>query len=122
VCPRGTKDSGWCISKPWSTASSRAGEFIADGQNGFLVDPDDTERIAALLADLAADRDRLADLGVSALDTAAAHPSWEETLGEVRALLKRVSTASASTPTGRVATKTGDSQRHEANTDRGEQS
>jgi glycosyltransferase involved in cell wall biosynthesis len=101
---------------PIASSHGGAGEFIADGQNGFLVDPDDTERIAALLADLAANRDRLADLGVAALDTAAAHPSWEETLGEVRALLKRVSTASASTPVERTTTET-----HETTTDRGEQ-
>jgi len=82
---------------PIGSSNGGAGEFIADGDNGFLVDPGDTERIAALLADLAADRDRLTDLGVAALDTAAAHPGWDETLGEVRALLKRVSTARAST-------------------------
>jgi len=77
---------------PIASAHGGAGEFIRDGDNGFLVDPGDHGRIAALLADLAADRDRLADLGMAALDTAAAHPSWDETLAEVRSLLARVAT------------------------------
>ncbi|MEA1931074.1 MAG: glycosyltransferase family 4 protein [Euryarchaeota archaeon] len=77
---------------PIASARGGAGEFIRDGDNGFLVDPGDEGRIAALLADLAADRARLADLGVAALDTAAAHPSWDETLAAVRSLLTRMAT------------------------------
>jgi|AntRauTorckE6833_2_1112554.scaffolds.fasta_scaffold01260_8 glycosyltransferase involved in cell wall biosynthesis len=77
---------------PVASAHGGAGEFIRDGDNGFLVDPGDDDRIAALLSDLAADRGRLADLGVAALDTAAAHPSWDETLAEVRSLLAWMAT------------------------------
>ena len=84
---------------PIASANGGAGEFIRGGDNGFLVDPGDADRIAALLADLAADRNRLADLGVAALDTAAAHPSWDETMAEVRSLLAQLSTAADSTPT-----------------------
>jgi len=84
---------------PIGSSRGGAGEFIIDGDNGFLVDPVDDRRIAGLLADLAADRDQLAGLGVSALDTAAAHPSWDETLGEIRSFLKRLSADNASQST-----------------------
>ena len=77
---------------PIASANGGAGEFVSDGDNGFLVDSGDADRIATLLADLADDRDRLADLGSAALDTAAAHPSWDETMAAVRSLLVRLST------------------------------
>ena len=75
---------------PIATTNGGASEFIADGDNGALVDPGDADRIAALLAEWAADRQQLAELGVAALETAAAHPSWAETLAEVRSLLVRL--------------------------------
>ena len=75
---------------PIASATGGAGEFVTDGDNGALVDPGDVDRIAALLADWAADRDRLADRGVAALETAAAHPSWTETLSTVRTYLQQI--------------------------------
>jgi len=106
---------------PIASANGGAGEFVSDGDNGFLVDPGDADRIAALLADLAADRDRLADLGVAALDTAAAHPSWEETLADVRSLLARVAT-DRSTAADRPTEVDGGSPSTEPHADRSEQS
>ncbi|WP_253736532.1 glycosyltransferase family 4 protein [Halohasta salina] len=87
---------------PIASATGGAGEFVTDGGNGALVDPGDADRIAALLADWAADRDRLGDLGVAALETAAAHPSWAETLSAVRTYLQRL--ASDATPDPQAAT------------------
>ncbi|WP_440765407.1 glycosyltransferase family 4 protein [Natronorubrum sp. DTA7] len=66
-----------------------ASEFVADGRNGFVVDPTDPEPLADRLGALAADRDRLATLGTGALETAAAHPTWSETLGSVRVFLQQ---------------------------------
>lgn len=87
---------------PIASATGGAEEFVTDGDNGALVDPGDVDRIAALLADWAADRDRLADRGVAALETAAAHPSWDETLSTVRTSLQRL--APDATPDPAAAT------------------
>jgi glycosyltransferase involved in cell wall biosynthesis len=56
-----------------------AAEFIRDGENGFLVDPDDAPALAALLLSLHRDRARLARLGRSALETHRKHPTWRQT-------------------------------------------
>ena len=63
-------------------------EFLRDGTNGFLVDPEDHRSIAERLERLAADRDQLAALGVAALHTAEAHPDWAETTDRIRAWLR----------------------------------
>ncbi|GAB7092741.1 hypothetical protein JCM18237_30120 [Halorubrum luteum] len=75
---------------PVAGAVGGTGEFVRDGVNGFLVDPDDDRAIADRLRRLAADRDRLAELGVAALSTAEAHPTWEETTDRLRAFLATV--------------------------------
>ncbi len=64
------------------------GEFVRDGVNGFLVDPDDDQCIANRLESLATDRDRLAALGCAALRTAGDHPTWAETTDRIRAFLR----------------------------------
>lgn len=67
-----------------------AGEFIEHTDNGFLVSPGEPQTIREILQTLAADRSRLAELGQAALATAAAHPTWAETLAEFRSFLSRV--------------------------------
>ncbi len=79
---------------PIATTNGGASEFILDGENGALVNPGDVDRIATLIAEWAADRQQLANLGVAALQTAAAHPSWDESLAQVRSLLVGLSDAS----------------------------
>ena len=74
---------------PIASRNGGASEFVADGENGFLVAPEASDRIAVRLEELAADRDRLASLGVRALETAAAHPRWAETATTVRSFLQR---------------------------------
>ena len=73
---------------PIASAVGGASEFVADGRTGLLVDPDDAGRIGALVGELAADRDRLAALGRAALETAASHPTWAETMDRVRSFLR----------------------------------
>ncbi|RQG96068.1 glycosyltransferase family 1 protein [Natrarchaeobius chitinivorans] len=72
---------------PVASAVGGADEIVADGRNGVLIDPSDTAGLAAVIDGLAADRERLAALGKKALETAAAHPSWSETMADVRAFL-----------------------------------
>ncbi|WP_394742610.1 glycosyltransferase family 4 protein [Natronococcus roseus] len=74
---------------PIASRNGGASEFVADGENGFLVAPEASDRIAARLEELVADRDRLASLGVRALETATAHPWWAETATTVRSFLQR---------------------------------
>ncbi|OIB57923.1 glycosyltransferase family 4 protein [Natrialba sp. SSL1] len=76
---------------PIASGVGGASEFVADGTNGFVVEPDDPERIATIVTDLARDRERLASLATAALETAEAHPSWETTFEKLRAFLVELS-------------------------------
>ncbi|ELY87381.1 group 1 glycosyl transferase [Natrialba hulunbeirensis JCM 10989] len=76
---------------PLASGVGGASELVADGTTGFVVDPDDPERIATIVTDLARDRERLASLATAALETAEAHPSWETTFEELRAFLVELS-------------------------------
>ncbi|TYT61903.1 glycosyltransferase family 4 protein [Natrialba swarupiae] len=73
---------------PIATAVGGADEIVTDGENGVLVDPEDTNRLAAEIDRLSADRDRLTNLARGALETAANHPTWAETLADLRAFLE----------------------------------
>lgn len=72
---------------PVASAAGGASELVADGENGFLVEPDDPDRIAAVVDRLAADRADLARLSRAALETAREHPGWAETMERVRSFL-----------------------------------
>ena len=72
---------------PIASAVGGASEFVEDGRNGFLVEPDDDRRIGELVSELAGDRGRLTDVGHAALETAADHPGWRETMHRVRSFL-----------------------------------
>ena len=72
---------------PIASANGGACEFVTDGETGALVESDEIDRISTLLAEWASDRERLAALGVAALQTAASHPTWNETFGSVRSSL-----------------------------------
>ena len=76
---------------PVAGAVGGTAEFVRDGVNGFLVEPDDDRAIADRLRALATDRGRLAELGVAALSTAETHPTWAETTDRFRAFLDSVS-------------------------------
>ncbi len=67
-----------------------ASEFVADGTNGVIVDPDDVTALADRLAALQVDRERLRGHARGALSTADAHPDWADSMGRVRRFLVRV--------------------------------
>jgi len=71
---------------PIASANGGAREFVVDGENGALVEPGDTDRIANLLAEWGRNRNQLATLGMAALETAEAHPTWTETFESVRSV------------------------------------
>jgi glycosyltransferase involved in cell wall biosynthesis len=60
-------------------AEGGAAEFVRDGENGFLVPPDDPAALAERLATLQADRPRLARMSLEAASTYRSHPTWEDT-------------------------------------------
>lgn len=72
---------------PLATAAGGASDLIDDGETGLLVPPEDPAAVADRLGGLAADRGRLAELGVAARRRFEAHPTWAETVERVRGFL-----------------------------------
>jgi len=70
-------------------ATSRGGlaEMITDGEQGYLIDPDDGESWAARLRELATDRERLRHMSRAALARYRAHGTWAEVAARVEAFL-----------------------------------
>ncbi len=73
---------------PIASAVGGASDIVEDGENGYLVDPDDPTAIAECLDGLVADRKRLASLGCRALETANTHPTWTESMEAFRETLQ----------------------------------
>lgn len=73
-----------------ASAAGGASEVVTDGETGWLVDPGDAGAVADALRTLAADRDRLAEMGRAARRRYETHPSWPETAARVRDLLVAV--------------------------------
>ena len=70
--------------------ASRAGgarDVVTDGENGFLVDPDDPAAVARAIETFERDRARLSRMGHAARRRYERHPDWSETTARVRRLL-----------------------------------
>jgi len=67
-----------------ATTSGAACEFIVDGENGYLVPPDNSSVLADRLAALAHDRDLLIRLSIKALQRYQQQPSWGQTVDRIR--------------------------------------
>ncbi|MBI5304549.1 MAG: glycosyltransferase family 4 protein [Chloroflexi bacterium] len=70
-----------------ATTAGAAREIIADGENGFLVAPNDARTLAARLADLQRDRARLTQMSITARIRFLAQPTWDASMARVRARL-----------------------------------
>ena len=70
-----------------ATTAGGASEIIEHGGNGFLVAPGDVEALSRHLSELGRDRDRLARMGVQALESYANHPTWDDTASRIRQFL-----------------------------------
>jgi glycosyltransferase involved in cell wall biosynthesis len=79
-----------------ASASGGASDLV-DGEAGVLVDPGDAAAVGDELAGFAADRERLAAAGRAALDRYRAHPSWTETVADLRAFLREVAASGPGT-------------------------
>ena len=62
-------------------------EIVDHDVNGFLVEPADSESIAAHLSALTGDKERLADLGRNARQRFASHPRWADSAAAIREFL-----------------------------------
>ena len=70
-----------------ATTAGAAGEIIADGENGFLVPPNNPNALADRLMILANDRECLAQLSLAAYERFRRHPSWRESMARIREML-----------------------------------
>lgn len=65
-----------------------AGETIVQGQNGFLLAPEDREGLGALLRRLHQDRDALWHLALAARETYTRRPGWEDGAAAIAGFLQ----------------------------------
>ena len=86
---------------PIAGATGGTAEFVADGENGFLVEPGDDRALADRLDRLATDRERLAEMGIAALRTAESHPTWAETGDRIRGFLREIASTRPAAGSGR---------------------
>jgi glycosyltransferase involved in cell wall biosynthesis len=70
------------------TSAGGAGEIIEHGQNGYLVQPDDSNALSAYLLRLSQDRELLAKMGVDARRRYSKHPTWGKSVARVRRFLE----------------------------------
>ncbi len=75
-----------------ATTAGGADEIVSDGENGFLVAPNDPAAVAAALGSVLADRDRLRRLSLAARETYKDHHGWDETGARIREFLRAVVT------------------------------
>ncbi len=70
-----------------ATTSGAASEFITDGENGYLIPPENSSVLAERLTTLANDRELLARMSINALKRYQQQPTWEETVDRIRDFL-----------------------------------
>lgn len=80
---------------PLATIVGGPREFVHDGVSGRLLPPGDAESLGVALSRLDDDREYLATLANGALETAADHPTWTESMADVRSFLVECADRSA---------------------------
>lgn len=70
-----------------ASTSGAAGEIITDGIDGFLIDVDDTARLAQHILALHENRSRLTQMGLAARQRFLAHPTWNDSMTRIRQFL-----------------------------------
>jgi glycosyltransferase involved in cell wall biosynthesis len=70
-----------------ATTSGAASEFITDGENGYLIPPENSLVLAERLTTLANDRELLARMSINALKRYQGQLTWEETVDCIRDFL-----------------------------------
>jgi glycosyltransferase involved in cell wall biosynthesis len=70
------------------TTTGGAKEIISHGENGYLIEPNDSIRLAEYLSSLQRDRNLLNTLSKNTLHTYQHHPTWNDTCQEIRIFLQ----------------------------------
>ena len=70
------------------TTAGAAGEIIEHGKTGYLIEPNNSEALAAHISQLASDRELLTELSLNARRRYIQQPSWNETASQIRAFLQ----------------------------------
>jgi glycosyltransferase involved in cell wall biosynthesis len=72
------------------TTAGAASEIITHGENGYLIEPDDSASLAKHIHDLATDQDLLLKLSLNAVKRYQSQPKWDETAKGIRDFLIRM--------------------------------
>ena len=89
---------GMCFGLPAiGTIAGAAGEVITHGEDGYLIEPDDSDALARHINNLAADRELLLKLSLNAIRRYQRQPKWDETAKNIREFLLYLVEAGAST-------------------------
>ena len=70
------------------TTAGAAHEIIQHGSNGFLIDPQDSQGLAAILLELHNNRPKLLTLSLNALAAYQQHPDWQSSCGVIERFLQ----------------------------------
>ncbi|MBK8822224.1 MAG: glycosyltransferase family 4 protein [Anaerolineales bacterium] len=70
------------------TTAGAAGEIIEHGKTGYLIEPNDSNALAAHISTLASNRELLTQLSLNARQRYLQQPSWNETAAQIRAFLQ----------------------------------
>jgi glycosyltransferase involved in cell wall biosynthesis len=73
------------------TTQGAAGEIIIPGENGYLIEPGDSQFLAGLLENLHRDRRKLTALSINAKNRYSTFPGWTESLTTARNFLADIS-------------------------------
>ncbi|WP_049972350.1 glycosyltransferase family 4 protein [Haladaptatus cibarius] len=73
-----------------ATTAGGAGEIVSDGDDGFLLPPDDPDAIADAVRTLRDDRRRLARMSISARERYERQPGWNEATESAERLLRKI--------------------------------
>lgn len=79
---------GMCFGLPAiGTTAGAVGEIITHGENGYLIEPNDSVALASHLSNLASDRELLLKLSLNAVRRYKSQPKWDETAKSIRRFL-----------------------------------
>ena len=73
------------------TTSGGASEVIKHGHNGFLIAPQDTQRLTVYIRQLARDRLLLSEMGIKAHKSYEEFPTWRDTANTIHGFLHSIS-------------------------------
>ncbi len=69
------------------TTAGAASEIIEHGKTGYLIEPNDSDTLAAHISQLASDRNLLTEISLNARKRYIQQPSWVKTASQIRSFL-----------------------------------